>query len=174
MTEQRKDAINKMADLILDSFHVNTPISYEKFEEIICKFGGALEPSSEFDELTYGRITPKTDNSFTIYYKNSESDEEKRFTIAHELGHFFLHIHEPDGKIKKEYCDSPLYRRGFSTEETEANEFASALLMPKTVFLDYVLKNKKDGYINIDDVAKHFSVSRSAAFERGKSLGYFA
>jgi hypothetical protein len=60
----------------------------------------------------------------------------RRFTIGHELGHWCLHradgavwcrsnaVDPPDGDAE------PAPRRAYPPEESEANEFAAALLMP--------------------------------------------
>lgn len=56
----------------------------------------------------------------------NEADFERRqlFTIAHELGHYFLHIAaDPDGVIIS-------FRGEKSAEEREADMFAAELLMP--------------------------------------------
>ncbi|MEM7557932.1 MAG: ImmA/IrrE family metallo-endopeptidase [Planctomycetota bacterium] len=50
-----------------------------------------------------------------------------RFTIAHEIGHWCMHRHEPD--IAAGWADRNLSRE--IDREQEANEFAGALLIPK-------------------------------------------
>jgi hypothetical protein len=63
-----------------------------------------------------------------------ESRPRRRFTISHEVGHWCLH--RTGGAV---WCrsqavdpadDSAEARRAYPPEETEANEFAAALLMP--------------------------------------------
>lgn len=56
------------------------------------------------------------DNTAYIFLNNQKSSERSRFDAAHELGHLLLHKHgSPQGK----------------DIESEADKFASALLMPK-------------------------------------------
>jgi IrrE N-terminal-like domain len=63
----------------------------------------------------------------------------RRFTIGHELGHWCLHRHEGAVWCRKHAVDPPdgerpsarsAPRRAYPPEESEANEFAAALLMP--------------------------------------------
>jgi hypothetical protein len=63
----------------------------------------------------------------------------RRFTIGHELGHWCLHRHEGAVWCRKNEVDppggegetvKPGGRRAYPPEESEANEFAAAVLMP--------------------------------------------
>ncbi len=172
MTEARRIAINKITDVIRSNFSINFPFTYEQLEKIVKDFGGKIE-KDKLEKFTYGKIEVNGEQNFTITYREDEPDEEKLYTIAHELGHYFLHITDENGHPKEIYIDSPLYRRGVSSEEDEANEFASALLMPKDVFNSYIDNNKVNNKIDINTVAKHFNVSPTVALSRGKSLGRF-
>ncbi len=72
----------------------------------------------------------KENDKIIIYVNSSESIMRKRFTIAHELGHYFLHL-----KNAPKYERVDMHRAtGYSTnipQEIEANNFAAALLMDK-------------------------------------------
>jgi hypothetical protein len=78
----------------------------------------------------------KSGDQFGIFYSDSfPNDGFMRFTVAHELGHYFLDGHYEyvfaDGSVRHE-SDS-----GFMSEdryEREADAFAAALLMPETLF----------------------------------------
>ena len=76
------------------------------------------------------------------------------FTIAHELGHLFLHKTEES----KEF-----HRSGEpKTEEVEANIFAAEFLMPEDEF-----KNKAKEFNNSERMlASYFGVSPAAALVR--------
>jgi len=80
-------------------------------------------------------------NSRTIITINSEIEYEgkRRFTLAHEIGHLVMHrdhfvIHN-DNDATLEY-----FKQG--NQETEANEFASELLMPERLFIKEAKGNK--------------------------------
>ncbi len=75
-------------------------------------------------------------NTFGIFYSDAISSEGfRRFTIAHELGHYFLEGHYKhifaDGNSRHESAS------GYSSDdpyEREADAFAAALLMPEGLF----------------------------------------
>lgn len=85
----------------------------------------------------------------------------QRFTVAHELGHYFLH------RDKGPFEDGLLFRKEYqrNSREREANEFAALLLMPTNEFR-HAIKSE-----NLADVAAKFGVSKQAAeFRRNNVL----
>lgn len=78
-------------------------------------------PSEEYSGLLL-----RKDNSALIGVNNSESPRRQRFTIAHELGHFFLH---PTNEAFVDYRKSENKPR--TPKEREADVFAATLLMPR-------------------------------------------
>lgn len=95
-------------------------------------------------------------NNFGIMYATHiPSDGFQRFSIAHELGHYFLpgHIDAIDGiflngdihKSRAGFVSSDLY-------EKEADRFAAALLMPKDLFCQAML-GFNGGLIGIESLA---------------------
>ncbi|EOQ79129.1 TPA: ImmA/IrrE family metallo-endopeptidase [Pseudomonas aeruginosa] len=87
----------------------------------------------------------------------------QRFTIAHELGHFALHT-----SSSSDFVDRNFFRNNdTSPMETEANRFASELLMPEQEFREQVKTLAGD----IESLSKHFKVSTLAVRVRAKTLG---
>ena len=80
----------------------------------------------------------------------------RRFTVAHELGHFLLgHELNKGGDLIDDNFEKPV------SSEREANLFASFLLMPK----EWIKKRAKKQKINsrtIKDLSKEFKVSEQA------------
>lgn len=79
----------------------------------------------------------KVGNRFGIMYtKHIDTEGFQRFTVAHELGHYFL-----PGHSEALYFDEPHEPRSRSSEasptsyEREANAFAAGLLMPSHLFV---------------------------------------
>lgn len=125
----------------------------------------------------------KEDDDYVIYVDESHPIERQRFTIAHELGHFYKHRNElePGEEIlnpsKKEKVMQRANHSSHAIEdpearkkEIEADEFAAELLMPKEKFISVWTQSKK-----LRDVASFFQVSPVAANIRAMNLnlGWF-
>lgn len=97
------------------------------------------------------------DGKIAIGVDSDQGLQRKRFTIAHELGHYFLHR-----SLKSTFVDEVFTRSGTSNQiEREANAFAASLLMPKVLVLkaiENIEKNKIDDE-TIVSLSKSFNVS---------------
>lgn len=86
----------------------------------------------------------KNGNKYGILVNSDiQNTERKKFTIAHEIGHIQLH-HLKD--IKKISCyseDIENYKTNKS-KETEANKFASELILPSAEIIKLIKKNNID------------------------------
>jgi Zn-dependent peptidase ImmA (M78 family) len=89
-----------------------------------------------------------------IYVNIAESLARQRFTLAHEIGHAYLHK-KTEGAIVdfRAEIDNPS-----SEKEREANQFSAALLMPKEEFVRQWVKLKSD----VDLLSKVFGVSKES------------
>lgn len=122
----------------------------------------------------------KNQNRFLLLY-NDKYDRNAadgthhprtRFTISHELGHYFLEPHHTylvrDGKShgsKGEYSSPVMMER-------EADAFAAALLMPERIMGEWV----NDGDLtleNIEEWARVFDTSLSSTAKRAIDLSHF-
>lgn len=84
-----------------------------------------------------------------------------RFGIAHELGHFSLHV----GVLT-----------GDRFTETQANRFASAFLLPRAVFIaesQKALKRTRLNWESLSELKYRWGVSKAALLYRGRQLGVF-
>lgn len=100
----------------------------------------------------------------------------QRFTIAHELGHFFLH---DDQEVYVDRGFAVRMRDGKSSlavdiHEIEANAFAAELLMPTSMLLNDVRGltiDYEDGGADIKHLADRYEVSVQAMTLRLTNLG---
>ena len=101
----------------------------------------------------------------------------RRFTVAHEIGHFELHRH-----LWPSICESLREIEGASGElddagvrqrEAEANAFASELLMPSS-HVKREFSQKEPSFWAIDGLAERYRVSTTAAARRLVELSDFA
>ncbi|MCK5219826.1 ImmA/IrrE family metallo-endopeptidase [bacterium] len=116
------------------------------------------------DEVFGGLIkTPGKDPVIVI--SETDSLSRKRFSCAHELGHYVNHAGKGDNSY--EYVDlrSILSSGGNDKEEIYANQFAACLLMP----IDEIKRHYKKTIPSFI-LAKYFSVSDDAISIRLKNL----
>lgn len=144
----------------------------ENMRAFVSRLGGRIsfhedvQPGDEFPES----IIVQPNGEFQIFLPTVTTAERDRFTIAHELGHLFLHF----PKVKRERAGQPMAatRRVDQNDpsqnraEWEANWFAAAFLMPEQDFRECHAKAHSAA-----DVAKKFGVSQSAAEVRASTLG---
>lgn len=126
-------------------------------------FTGELEKEKLSGAIT---LDKRTDGEhFNISINNSHSDTRQHFTLAHELGHYFLHkdiIRKEGIIVDTEFFDGnrALFRQNEPqniSHEIEANCFAAALIMPS----ELVEKAWKE-LGRVEECARVFNVSVSA------------
>ena len=89
---------------------------------------------AEVDDLGCAALLLRIESTAGILIEKGQSPQRERFSIAHEMGHYYIPSHEEHGDFR---C-SALEMRARSTDvaerEWEANDFASELLMPYALF----------------------------------------
>lgn len=123
-------------------------------------------PSGEFSGMLL-----RKDGRTLIGVNGDEPAVRQRFTIAHELGHYFLH---PNKDAFVDYRDNKkdVMR---TPREKQANMFAAALLMPRQLIRKDVRALAGEG-VSDDDVAvlaRKYSVSEDALRFRLMNLHLF-
>lgn len=108
----------------------------------------------------------------TIAVNSHDGPQRKRFTAAHELGHFLIHRdllkqHKHLDRLYGEAANRDTSRPLDYQHEVQANNFAASLLMPKQT----IEREIAAGTDTIHDLALKFDVSRLAMEYRLKSLG---
>ena len=148
--------IDNLAEAVIDAYGITIPI--DNIEDVVKKIGGEIVEKADLDDLYDGTIRKVDQSSFSIVISPFQSEGRKAFTVAHELGHLFLHMGfgvDPDLWSRQ---NDTIYRR-FGTSEQE--------------YLSELLRNKTDdGKVCISEIADYFHVSNAAAGNRGKFLGY--
>ena len=100
---------------------------------------------------------PDNESEWGIFVSSKARPERRRFTIAHELGHFILHrASQPSFLCDKESIYSGI--DNLKQIEREADDFASNLLMPGDMLRDRIAGKRIDFHL-IGDLAKEFGVS---------------
>jgi Zn-dependent peptidase ImmA (M78 family) len=124
-------------------------------------------------------VTRWKDDTFNIFINAQKPQTRQNFTLAHELGHYFLHqeiLKEENGIIDSEQAldggSHVLFRLDSASNEQverEANNFAASLLMP----MELISKGWQD-VGDIEELARIFKVSVVAMSIRLSQLGLIA
>jgi Zn-dependent peptidase ImmA (M78 family) len=120
---------------------------------------------SELPEEVSGALIKDVGKDPIIVLSKSDSKNRKRFSCAHELGHYIYRM--KNGEDHFEYIDyrNHIYSYGNKAEEIFANQFAASLLMPDSAIKEEI--KKLPAFL----LGKHFGVSDDAMNIRLKDLG---
>ncbi len=149
-------AIEQLTDNIRTKFNcTNYYFDIISFLEMVIP---SIDGSFNYDYVESNELPDKTyayyDSSknqikilSTVYERACNDNGRDRFTIAHEVGHYFLH--REGCMFARTELEVPAYR----SPEWQANTFASALLIPKNL----------TKYLSIEQIANKCKVSHQAA-----------
>lgn len=166
--------IEQKANKILEMLQIQempTPLG------LIAENYNILIQEEELEGDLSGMLLRDVDNTI-IGVNSRHHNHRKRFTIAHELGHFILHKGNPvhiDRTFRVNFRDKNSSLAN-NIDEIEANAFAAALLMPEKKVKQVVNKKLREG-IDIEDseelqnIADMFQVSKQALLIRLFKLG---
>ena len=142
--------------------------------EQIARAHGLTVSKLELDDTVSGVLVLQ-DGRAVIGVNTNHSENRKRFTIAHELGHFLLHRSAASLFIDTAHV---FFRNeksadGSRRQEVEANAFASELLMPEQAVRACVEQEVPDAFDQaaMEAVAQRFKVSLQALTFRLAKLG---
>jgi Zn-dependent peptidase ImmA (M78 family) len=176
MLSRRRNIIRAKVEALLNESGIGEPAV--PVEAIAARHGIEVLHRS-FDEAELSGFLARQPGTRAVIGINSDQPpNRRRFTVAHELGHFFLHgeqgqqeVHVDHTKDFQVKLRGPASSKGVDDEEVEANLFAAELLMP-TRFLQ---RDFSQGFDVSDDdeavvrLAKRYGVSTQAMSIR---LGY--
>ena len=117
-------------------------------------------------------------NAASIAVKASDPLVRRRFTIAHEIGHFMLRHHLKGNDLvhadrhRQVVYRSPRASEGLYPIEIQANQFAASLLMPARLVRNLVeVLAKPLQEPDVKTLAREFKVSEQAMTIRLTTLG---
>lgn len=134
----------------------------DRIQPLIRRLGGSIEYLDVLSgvEAHDGSLFVDGPRDFRILVSTFTGPERDRFTIAHELGHYVLHSHCGERRIRAS-------RFGSNPVEWEANWFAAAFLMPKADFKATFRRFQGNSAL----IAARYLVSQKAAEVRMRSMG---
>ncbi len=172
MTKRNNTKIKRLAECIALQFDEKiTPLERIVSEEELDVF------YDNYESNTFDGMTIFDNGNFYIHLnidKGNRIDSDRgRFTLAHELGHYFIDAHRlglKNGLLQPH--PSHTNRAQFFSIEREADYFASCLLMPEERFRKDI-GNKKFGIEVIDYLRSAYKVSRTACALRFADIGNY-
>ena len=140
----------------------------------------ALSQKLGFSQNDYGNsfdgLLENINGKFHIYLNTKDGGHlhhpRVRFSFAHELGHYLIAEHyralsDPSIKPQPSFQTFDMDNK----YEVEADYFASCLLMPEEQ-LRKDFRNQKFSFVAIDEIARKYNVSVTAALLRFIGIGY--
>ncbi|MCL6494213.1 MAG: ImmA/IrrE family metallo-endopeptidase [Ignavibacterium sp.] len=158
----------KTAEELIDKYCIES--HRELNLEEICNAEGLFIEEVELNGLL-GNIIYENNYGLILINKSISHPGMKRFTITHEMGHFFL---SKNSNINKHGCsyDSLSNYSENKNHEAEANRFATELLMHKPWFSRFI-KNIPVCMDLIKQISEEFTVSLTAAAIRYAEIGQY-
>lgn len=152
LSEVRRAHCKAEANKLLQTLWVQAPEEIDL--ESLAHKAGKLRIKEGGLENAKGRIVASASGG-TIRVKPGMNLGRRRFTIAHEIGHYILH---PREGLDREDTSANFTLWNDPGEETEANVFAAELLMPEFLFKPRAAKGVP-GIALMDRLAADFSTS---------------
>lgn len=128
----------------------------------LAKLHGIEVKNAIFKDSNISGIISKDTDKTIIFVNSVDPYNRKRFTVAHELGHYFLHLTEDNGSVVDMYRNSTNIN---NKNEVEANSFAAAILMD-----ELLVKSKWNDLKSVQVIADIFHVSYEAMSYRLRFL----
>ena len=144
------------------------PLPIDPFE--IAKNLGIKAYTANLDAGVSGMLTKLAGEDPEIYVEASDSPNRRRFTCAHEIGHYVKR--SATGDTEWEYVEHRdlLTSAGNNPEEIYANQFAASLLMPQEE-VERRIKDRENLAAETAVLAAQFGVSEDAMRYRLVNLG---
>lgn len=162
------DGARTKADEVLKRYSIDVPpvdvFDIASNEGIEIRY---FEPTGKLaDYKNVSGLLDSNDGQYKVFINTEESAERQAFTLAHELGHYFLKHKPSEFGV---YLRNSLYAETKPPAEQEADLFAAELLMPGELLLKFMKENglTKD---NVTQLATAFGVSTKAMQFRLKNL----
>jgi Zn-dependent peptidase ImmA (M78 family) len=170
--ELKKKVRKKLKELLTADCYQDYRLQLDK---LVQKLSLSIFDATFFDPNLSGAIyRDETTGNFNIYANSQHPITRKRFTIAHEIGHYISAVcgsYSKDHLFKnseglQDYAVSYRHDSIKPEIETEADQIAAEMLMP-TVNIEEFIEKK----MSIEEMAEMFFVSQYAISIRLKNLG---
>jgi len=174
----RRKLVSRLVEELLAKFQIkHAPVDVEK---IVRSLGIQIQRDRVDPDISGFLVRDARTGKALIGVNESHPPHRQRFTIAHECGHYLLHLGETMHVDKQRSALTVRFRDEDSTKgeddgEREANLFAAELLMPAK----FLRRDLEEGEDLLDEnenglrkLARQYEVSVQALTFRLANLGY--
>jgi Zn-dependent peptidase ImmA (M78 family) len=140
------------------------PLPVDPF--VIAQKLGIKAFAASLDEGVSGMLVKRAGQDPEIYVHAADSTNRRRFTCAHELGHYYKRSAAGDAEWEYVEHRDLLTSAGNNPEEIYANKFAASLLMPRAE-----VERRLQAGNGLPTLAFEFGVSEDAMHYRLVNLG---
>lgn len=152
----------------------------DPFKVIASESGQILAEGDDFCDSFDGRLSYHEGRFLLLYNtrynqwsRNGGHHPKVRFTIAHELGHYYLDRHREFLVRRCEAIESFTEFESNKEVERQADAFAAGLLMPKHLVASHVNCEPDATMAGIKQAATDFDVSLTSMMVRWTQLSHF-
>ena len=158
----------KAAQKIIRSYQYSKETIPVKIRQIMVDMNILIKDVSLPNEIS-GVLDTRGDQPIVLVHDN-HGEKRKRFSLAHELGHFILNSSSRAIHMDRHtFFRSNFSSSGTDIEEIKANRFAAELLMPSDILWEILLDmpdlidiDENEGLKALEDLAGKFEVSVAA------------
>jgi Zn-dependent peptidase ImmA (M78 family) len=159
----------RAAKKIIKAYHYTKDNLWVNVREIMKERNIIVKDIYLPDEIS-GVLDTRGDRPIVLVQEKHE-ERRKRFSLAHELGHFVLNSSPRGVHLDRQtYFRSNLSSSGTDIEEKKANRFAAELLMPSDILWEILLEDmpdlidaeEEDSLKELNNLATRFNVSIAA------------
>lgn len=169
LSENRILEIERAAWNALNEIGVNSELDFPMVPTQLAEHWKIPIKEVRFKDPNISGAISRNNGGVVILVNEWDATVRKRFTIAHELGHYVLHLNQdpngfPDDRV--DYKRTLFDGRSHTPEEEEANRYAAALLMPAPILGKILVRGEN----SIQDLLGMFGVSEEAMSIRLNAL----
>jgi Zn-dependent peptidase ImmA (M78 family) len=162
--------ISELAEEVADEYSSSSRIDLHT----VLRANSITWSYGHYDDAFDGMLEHE-EGAFHVYCNlnrvETETSPRARFTLAHELGHFYIDEHRNELAAGRTLCHGSLCEyESRNPVEQEADHFASCLLMPAKHFIQ-AAKSCSAGLYAIIKLARSFDTSLTSTAIRYASLG---
>jgi hypothetical protein len=167
------EALDDVVNSLIKDAELVPPLTVA--EDVVKKLGGTVV-IEDFNDVCEGRVMKLADDKFKIRITPFDAESNRKnyaiyLALAFLMMDFGFIVQQEEWRKQDSF--EWLYQGWLETKMPIEYKvyFALALQMPRSMFIEKVEENTKDGTVDLKPIAEYFGVSCSSVSKRGKDIG---